>query len=764
MKNKCILFVIFLFSFWISNAFGAVSMKFENRWPFISAKTIAISDDYIFQAFGNVILVIDKTDFSNSEPVKRIYLNVSEGITSIEYHDPFLFVTTGHHGISKINVSPEMITNSSIITQEPIPAWTQSEIDAGVTESGTARDVAINADNAYVAFSKLNGNGIYETGIQVIDITSSASSLLLKNVGFVSNDAIGNGLASGLTESRSIKISGNYAYIADTAQGIHLFNISTDTPEFLNIAGFLPTFDLSVPGDGYAYAACTAGGIQILDVATNPNTPVITTVYPNPTDDDPDDELTYFQYNDATTFAKSLQTVGNVTYVADGNSGLEILDVSNRSNPQKLATYSVNLNNAYSVHAETDNSLYLADFQSGLTKINVTSPASPSLVSSIQHHVAGTNRFFVNIEGDFFYSYTLDSGTSGEGLRILKFEKVSNIYGNLVSNSEFQNVRFQSFLETPGQAQDIKVIHYNISGSTTYSFAFIADGSEGLQIINVTNKTTPTNTNFTADTELNDSRGVELDSSGSFAFVADGDNGLRIMQILESSDTYPSHAPTLLDTIAPPSGGTAKDVLFTSKGSAPNIKYYLYVAAGSAGLQIIQLDLPEKDKPSETITGTLVSTLDTDGDTKSVTVFDKYAFLADGDKGLKIINISDPASPRLVGSYDTPGDATKVWIRGASASNIYAYVADGDKGIRAIDVSDPASPVDFDPVLTYDTAGFASDIAVNQTGDMVIVGDGSAGLTMISISDPEAGGVPDYTDTESPDIVDSGCFIQSCGF
>jgi hypothetical protein len=762
MKHKCLLYVTFLFFLWISNTYGAVEMKFENRWPFTPAKTIATSDDYIFQAFGNVILVIDKSDFSNSEPVKRIFLDVSEGITSIEYHDPFLFVTTGHQGISKIDVSPETISDPSVVTREPIPAWTQSEIDAGVTESGTARDVAIKGDNAYVAFSKLNGNGIYETGIQVVDITSSASSLLLKNVGFVANDVIGDGLASGLTESRSIQISGNYAYIADTAQGIHLFSISTDTPEFLDIAGFLPTFDLSVPGDGYIYAACTAGGIQILDVASNPEAPVITTVYPNPTDEDPNDRIPYFQYNDATTFAKSLQTVGNVTYIADGNSGLEVLNVSNRSNPQKLATYSANLNNSYSVHADTDNSLYLADFQSGLTKINITSPASPSLVSSIQHHVAGANRFFVNIEGDFFYSYTLDSGTSGEGLRILKFEKVSNIYGDLVSNSEFQNVRFQSFLETPGQAQDIKVIHYKISGSTTYSFAFIADGSEGLQIINVTNKTTPTNTNFTADTELNDSRGVDLDSSGSFAFVADGENGLRIMQTLESSDTYPSHAPTLLDTIAPPSGGTAKDVLFTSKGSAPNITYYLYVAAGSAGLQIIQLNLPETS--SETITGTLVSTLDTDGDTKAVAVFDKYAFLADGDKGLKIINISNPASPTLIGSFDTPGDASRVWIREASTNKVYAYIADGDKGIRAIDVSDPTLPIDFDPVLSYDTSGFANDIAVNQTGDMVIVGDGSAGLTMISISDPEAGGVKDYTDTESPDINDAGCFIQSSGF
>lgn len=762
MNCNFILFLSFLFLCRFSNAYGAVAMQFENRWPFAPAKSIAVSDDYIFQAAGNVILVIDKTDFSNAAPVKRIYLNVSEGITNLRYHEPFLFVTTGHHGLSKINVSQQSISDPAIVTQEPIPELTQSEIDAGVTEKGTSRDVAISGNNAFVAFTKLYDSGIYETGIQVVDITTNPLSLILKNVGLVTNDAIASGLASGLTESRRIMISGNYAYIADTAQGIHVFNIAADTPEFLNITGFLPTFDISVPGDGFAYAACTAGGMQILDVATDPNLPSIMTIYPNPTDDDPNDKLTYFQYNDAATFARSLQTMGNRTYIADGNSGLEILDVSNRSNPQKLSTYGTNLNNAYSVHVDTDNTVYLADFQSGLTKINIASPAAPSLISSIRHHAANADRFFVNIEGDIFYSYTLDSGTSGEGLRILKFEKVSNIYGNLVSNSEFRNVRFQSFLETPGEAQDIEVIHYKISESTTYSFAFIADGSGGLQIINVTNKTTPSNTNLTDNTELNDTRAVELDSSGSFAFVADGDNGLRILQILGASDTYPVRTPILLDTIVPPFGGTAKDVLFTSKGSAPNLEYYLYVAAGTAGLQIIRLDLP--DTSSETITGTLVSTIDTDGDTKSVTVFDKYAFLADGDKGLKIINISDPSAPVQVGSYDTPGDASRVWIRRASASAVYAYIADGDKGIRAIDVSDPTNPVDFTPALTYDTAGFAGDIAVNQTGDMVIVGDGSGGLTMISISDPASGRIIDYTDTESPDISDSGCFIQSGKF
>ena len=761
MKYKCFLPILFFLFCHVSNAFGYTQMSFANRWPFSPAKSIATSDNYVFQALGNVIIVIDKADFSNATPVSRIYLDVSEGITNLRYEAPYLFVTTGHHGLSKITISSATISDPPIVIKEPIPAWTQSEIDAGITESGTARDVAISGNRAYVAYTKLNQEEqLYQTGIQVVE-ASSPSTLTLLDAVIVTNDAIASGLASGLTESRRIAISGGYAYIVDTAQGIHVFDISKDTPEFLTIAGFLPTFDISAPGDGYAYTACTAGGIQILDIATDPAKPEIMTVFPIENEDGTTDEVTYFQYNDSTTHARSLQAAGGVTYVADGYSGLITLDTSDPADPRKLGTYGTNLINSYSVHLDTDSTVYIADYQSGLTKINASAPASPTLIDSIHHSAARTDRFFVNLEGDVFYAYIVDASASHEGLRILKLEKVSDIYGDLVTNSEFRNVRFQSFLATDGQAQDIDVRHYAVSSSTTYSYAFVADGSNGVQIIDVTSKTNPSNTGLAADAAINDARAVELDSSGSFAFVADGDNGLRILQILDASEVYPISNPLLLDTVAPPSGGTAKDVLFTSAGSAPDIDYYVYVAAGSAGLQIVQYNPEEK-------TGTVVDSYDTDGDTKSVEVFDKYAFLADGSNGVVILDISDfqnqEDSPKatFVGSIDTPGDATKLWIQQVASGVVYAYVADGDKGIRAIDVSNPYAPAEFDPAVTYDTPGYASDIAVNQTNDMIIVGDGSGGFSLVSISDPETTETPDYSYTESPDI-SSGCFIQSSG-
>jgi len=67
-----------------------------------------------------------------------------------------------------------------------------------------------------------------------------------------------------------------------------------------------------------------------------------------------------------------------------------------------------------------------------------------------------------------------------------------------------------------------------------------------------------------------------------------------------------------------------------------------------------------------------------------VFVSGSLAYVADGTSGLKIVDISDPSSPQLRGSYDTPGNALDVWISG-----MLACVADGYSGLQLIDVTNP---------------------------------------------------------------------------
>ncbi|MCL0062473.1 PKD domain-containing protein, partial [Thermodesulfovibrionales bacterium] len=96
----------------------------------------------------------------------------------------------------------------------------------------------------------------------------------------------------------------------------------------------------------------------------------------------------------------------------------------------------------------------------------------------------------------------------------------------------------------------------------------------------------------------------------------------------------------------------------------------------------------------------------------------------DGGNGLQIIDISNPRSPVIVGSVDTPG-----WVIGVFISGNHAFVADGEKGLQIIDVSNPRSPVIIGSV---DTPGSAWGVYIS--GDHAFVADDRAGLQIIDVS------------------------------
>ena len=77
-----------------------------------------------------------------------------------------------------------------------------------------------------------------------------------------------------------------------------------------------------------------------------------------------------------------------------------------------------------------------------------------------------------------------------------------------------------------------------------------------------------------------------------------------------------------------------------------------------------------------------------------------------------------PSSPAEVGFHDTPGSAIGVAVAGDRA-----YVADGEEGLRVVDVSTPSSPAE---VASHATSDFAWGVTV--VGDYVYVADYAGGL------------------------------------
>jgi YVTN family beta-propeller protein len=122
----------------------------------------------------------------------------------------------------------------------------------------------------------------------------------------------------------------------------------------------------------------------------------------------------------------------------------------------------------------------------------------------------------------------------------------------------------------------------------------------------------------------------------------------------------------------------------------------------------------------------LVGSYDTPGEAFGVAIRGSYAYVADRQSGLQVIDISDPAHPCSVGTYDTPSYAADVVISGD-----YAYVADWNGGLQVIDISDPANPTYAGSVST---PGPANDVAISDT--CAYIADLAAGLLVIDVSDP----------------------------
>jgi hypothetical protein len=55
--------------------------------------------------------------------------------------------------------------------------------------------------------------------------------------------------------------------------------------------------------------------------------------------------------------------------------------------------------------------------------------------------------------------------------------------------------------------------------------------------------------------------------------------------------------------------------------------------------------------------------------------------------GMRIIDVSSPAKPREVGSFEGPGNVTQITVVGKCA-----YLADYSGGVYLVDISDPRTP------------------------------------------------------------------------
>ncbi|HXG46296.1 MAG TPA: choice-of-anchor Q domain-containing protein [Methylomirabilota bacterium] len=143
---------------------------------------------------------------------------------------------------------------------------------------------------------------------------------------------------------------------------------------------------------------------------------------------------------------------------------------------------------------------------------------------------------------------------------------------------------------------------------------------------------------------------------------------------------------------------------------------------------VASFDMGAFESPHRTFIPTALGAFTNGAVIEDVAVVGGRAYLAAGTAGLVIVEIADPANPRLIGGYDTPGYALRVAIMGDRA-----YVADGDAGLQILHIQNPAVPVRV--------GGFGSGITgVTVSGDYAYVLENSPAtpghLHILSVANP----------------------------
>ncbi|HEY7062450.1 MAG TPA: hypothetical protein VII06_13305 [Chloroflexota bacterium] len=151
---------------------------------------------------------------------------------------------------------------------------------------------------------------------------------------------------------------------------------------------------------------------------------------------------------------------------------------------------------------------------------------------------------------------------------------------------------------------------------------------------------------------------------------------------------------------------------------------YAYVPAGDYGLLIVDVSDPAAPRlvASQILTEFAHRIASS---ALAVAVAGQFAYVAAGSGGMQIVDVSAPTSPRVVGVYGAPEQTTAVAVAGP-----YAYVADYADSLHVVDVSDPARP---HVVATYDPPSAVRGLAVAD--GRAYLATGRCGLRILNLQD-----------------------------
>ena len=252
-----------------------------------------------------------------------------------------------------------------------------------------------------------------------------------------------------------------------------------------------------------------------------------------------------------------------------------------------------------------------------------------------------------------------------------------------------------------------------------YNYAFVTDSTEGLILVDVTTFADgDINNNFieraltwNPDNVLAGARHITI--GGHYLYVI-ADLGLVIINVD--------------DPLAP----SVSAILPLDDARASALQFRYLFVTDSSGLRVVDVTNPAQP----TLTGALVPVRDAE----RVYVARTYAYVAARAQGLAIVDVWNPEEPKLQEFFDAGGQLrdTRDVVVGSTNASLYAYVADGEAGLKVVQLTSPASQPNFygfspvpkpELIASYPTKsaalslskGLDRDRGVDETGGQIAV-------------------------------------------
>ena len=354
----------------------------------------------------------------------------------------------------------------------------------------------------------------------------------------------------------------------------------------------------------------------------------------------------------------NLAANGNYAYIGNGYL-LQVLDVSDPANP-KIAGELLTSSLVFTVTL-SGNYIYTT---SPFRIIDVSNPANPILVSTYNLPSGFPPSSAVTVEGNYAYVgdyagniYIIDVSNPSNPQTLGQMRFPSD---GVISIAVKDTVLYANFIDSPGidafdisnpsSPSSIGLFGNNIGGLLTTSGKYLCNGA-GIYLV-MYDISNPANPNYITELAIDRLGGYvnHISIADTIAYVTLASDRFAAVDIANENNIHiisylnnPFDAPGL-----------------ETAGEAVNFPY-AYIATDD-GMWTVNAANPELMSS--------VSFFPTGGYVNKMTVDSSYhAYLAELSAGLRILDFSDPAAPKLVGYYLTNEQVIDVAVSGG-----YAYV------------------------------------------------------------------------------------------